>query len=149
MRAPPPARVLSGSSTASPPSPDCGPSSPCTWGSSGRGGSCWCASRCAWGQRTFSTHSPHSQRQHVSPLRRTQLLPHPHQRPRLQSGLCRPEGTMTAKAMYALSVLSAARTAAARTLGRGRSGYYPLHFTLLQTPEGYDWGFRIEHRGRR
>ena len=74
--------------------------------------------------------SPMRQRQHVSPLRRPQRLPHPHQRPRLQGGLCRREGTTTAAAVCAIYLLSAARAAAAPTLGLRDLGYYPLHLTL-------------------
>jgi hypothetical protein len=89
---------------------------------------------------TFSLHlplpsqprliSPMRQRQHVSPLRRPQRLPHPRQRPRLQGGLCRREGTTTAAAVCAIYLLSAARAAAAPTLGLRDLGYYPLHLTL-------------------
>ena len=51
--------------------------------------------------------------------------------------------------MYAISLLSAARTAAAPTYPElGRSGYYPLHFTLLHIYECnlrvIKWDFRIE-----
>jgi hypothetical protein len=90
---------------------------------------------------TFSLHLPLPsqprlvfpirQPQHASPLRHTQRLPHLHQRPRLQGGLCRREGTTTAAAVYAICLLSAARAAAAPTMGLRDLGYYPLHLTAI------------------